>query len=164
MPNVVIDTDQDIFEGKEKSDYPNLEAVRGWDKYATRFVVDNQMFEAEISIELVARGDLFYDMTKIKNITPDSRRSMSPTTSQSDVIEGNPSINSISKENENVNSFDENSLENSSNDNIRRSRRIFNREEVSRSLDDVVEMMTVIGNIDEYTFDISVNKSTLISS
>lgn len=235
---VVIDTDQDIFEGKEKSDYPKIvrqymvkkfrgkvlnvgenktyinrnqleeytfpanrrldedikaakmkagteldnllkvakylghteddgrhpEAIRGWDKYATRFVVDHQMFEAEISIELVARGDLFYDMTKIKNITPDSRRSMSPTTSQSDVVEGKPSTNSISEENENVNSFDENSSKNNSNEDIRRSRRILNEEEMRQAIDDVVEMLTVIGNVDENTFDVTVNKSSLLSS
>ncbi len=238
---VVIDTDQDIFEGKEKSDYPKIvrrymldkfrgkvlnvgesrayinkdgvseyafpanrrmdenikaakmkagteldnllktakflehknddgrhpDATRGWDKHKTKFIVDDRMFEGEISVKLMERGDLFYDMSKIKDITPgtNGKDLLSQSASrQSDVVEGKPSINSISEENENVNSFDEKSSENVSNDNIRRSRRIFNPRELKESIDDVLQMLAVIGNIDENTFDISVNKSLALKN
>ena len=47
---------------------------------------------------------------------------------------------------------------------IRYSRRILNTEEMRQVIDDVVEMLTVIGNVDEKTFDVTVNKSALLSS
>lgn len=56
------------FIGNEADDGRHPEAVRGWDKYKTYFTFDGEIFfEGEISIELIKRGDLFYDITKIKD-------------------------------------------------------------------------------------------------
>ena len=56
------------FIGNEADDGRHPEAVRGWDKYKTYFTFDGEnFFEGEISIELIKRGDLFYDITKIKD-------------------------------------------------------------------------------------------------
>ena len=51
------------------------DAVRGWNTWRTRFAVYNSeiedisVFEGEVKIKRIARGDVFYDITKIKNIT-----------------------------------------------------------------------------------------------
>lgn len=50
------------------------DAVRGWNYYKTYFLVPDsggvhQAFEGIVKIKLIARGDCFYDITKIKNIT-----------------------------------------------------------------------------------------------
>ncbi|MBQ3019149.1 MAG: hypothetical protein IJD77_01000 [Clostridia bacterium] len=174
---VVIDTDQDIFEGKEKSDYPKIvrqylldkfrdkvlpvgskmayikreslkeyaypadrrtdadikaakmkagteldnllktakffehqrddgrhpDAVRGWDKYKTQFIVDGRKFEGEVSIKLTQRGDVFYDMTKIKDITSGTNGkdlSSQSASRRSDAIEGRPSTTIIREKTE----------------------------------------------------------------
>ena len=51
------------------------DAVRGWNTWKTRFSVydkaskDVIVFEGEVKIKRIARGDVFYDITHIKNIT-----------------------------------------------------------------------------------------------
>lgn len=81
----------------QEDDGRHEDAVRGWDKYKTQFIVDEQLFEGEISLKLTQRGDVFYDMSKIKNITPGTSRSKAPTSSQSDVVEGKPSTSIITE-------------------------------------------------------------------
>ena len=93
------------YVGHQTDDGRHPDAVRGWDKYKTRFIVDGRTFEGEISLKLTQRGDVFYDITKIKDITPGMSGAVLPTSRRSDVVEGNPSTNSISEGNENVNSF-----------------------------------------------------------
>lgn len=57
----------------EKDDGRHKDAVRGWNYYETVFTVptDNgvKVYSGEISIKLISRGDCFYDITKIKDIT-----------------------------------------------------------------------------------------------
>lgn len=44
------------------------DATRGWDYYKTRFTFDGEnIYEGIISIKLIDRGDLFYDITQIEN-------------------------------------------------------------------------------------------------
>lgn len=125
----------------QEDDGRHADAVRGWDKYKTRFIVDGRTFESEISIKLTRRGDVFYDMTKIKDITPGMSRSVLPTSSQSDVNERTPSTISISDENKKVNAFDEKSTKNVPDGEIRRSRRAISREDVSTAVEDTLSAM-----------------------
>ena len=57
--------------GKDDGRHPD--AVRGWNKYLTYYAVnvdgEYQVYSGVVSIKRIARGDLFYDITKIKNIT-----------------------------------------------------------------------------------------------
>lgn len=56
------------FMKHEADDGRHPDAVRGWDKYKTYFTFDEKtIFEGEISIKLLEKGDLFYDITKIKD-------------------------------------------------------------------------------------------------
>lgn len=52
----------------EADDGRHPDATRGWDYYKTRFTFDGEnIYEGIISIKLIDRGDLFYDITKIEN-------------------------------------------------------------------------------------------------
>lgn len=52
----------------EADDGRHPDATRGWDYYKTRFAFDGEnIYEGIISIKLIDRGDLFYDITKIEN-------------------------------------------------------------------------------------------------
>ena len=44
-------------------------AVRGWDYYNVIYQVGDRFFEGETQIKKIARGDIFYDITKIEDIT-----------------------------------------------------------------------------------------------
>lgn len=52
------------------------EAIRGWNTYRIRFAVKSnsgiKVYSGEIKIERIARGDIFYDITQIKEITDDT--------------------------------------------------------------------------------------------
>ena len=70
-------------------------------KFRKEFIVDGHMWYGEVSIELMDRGNLFYDVSKIKDITPgtNGKDLLSQSASrQSDVLEGKPS-NTIIREN-----------------------------------------------------------------
>ena len=91
------------FVAHENDDGRHPEATRGWDKYKTQFIVDGHMFDGEVSIELMDRGNLFYDVSKIKDITPgtNGKDLLSQSASrQSDVLEGNPSTTIIRENSE----------------------------------------------------------------
>ncbi|MDR1590361.1 MAG: hypothetical protein LBS51_09255 [Oscillospiraceae bacterium] len=55
------------FVRHEDDDGRHAEATRGWDKYGVNFRVAGRMFNGEISVMLTERGDVFYDLTKIKS-------------------------------------------------------------------------------------------------
>ena len=59
---------------------------------------------------------------------------------------------------ENVNAFDKNSL----NIDVKHSRRVVAKEGISRSIDDAVEMLAVVGNLEDETHDIELSKGKLI--
>ena len=89
------------FIGHEADDGRHPDAVRGWDKYKTYFTFDGKtIFEGEISIKLLERGDLFYDMTKIKDTS--TARAAGTATGSSSASDGDVSINSIRDNTENV--------------------------------------------------------------
>lgn len=93
------------FVGHESDDGRHPDAVRGWDKYKTKFTFDGKnIFEGEISIKLIARGDLFYDLTKIKNTSAVSAVDTENSKSTSD--KGVLTISNITQEKEPVKSFE----------------------------------------------------------
>ncbi|MBE6598557.1 MAG: hypothetical protein E7638_03845 [Ruminococcaceae bacterium] len=62
------------FVSHSSDDGRHPDAVRGWNTYKTSFVVPNaeggfEAFEGDVKIKLIQRGDCFYDITNIKNIT-----------------------------------------------------------------------------------------------
>ncbi|MFZ5975199.1 MAG: hypothetical protein ACOYU3_07305 [Bacillota bacterium] len=63
----------------EEDDGRHPEVTGGWDKYKTVFKVGKEYFQGQISVQITNRGRIFYDVTKIKNIT--------------DVTSGQPVIN-----------------------------------------------------------------------
>ena len=90
------------YVGHENDDGRHPEAVRGWDKYKTKFTFDGKnIFEGEISIELIARGDLFYDLTKIKNTSAVSAVDTANSKSTSD--KGVLTTSNITQDAEDVN-------------------------------------------------------------
>ncbi len=63
--------------GRSNDDGRHPEAVRGWDTYRTTFLVEKEKgeytaFNGDIKVKLIARGDCFYDITNIKDITNSS--------------------------------------------------------------------------------------------
>lgn len=89
------------FIGHEADDGRHPDAVRGWDKYKTYFTFDGKtIFEGEISIKLLERGDLFYDMTKIKDTS--TARTAGTATGSNSASDGDVSTNSIRDNTENV--------------------------------------------------------------
>lgn len=82
------------FIGHEADDGRHPDAVRGWDKYKTYFTFDGKtIFEGEISIKLLERGDLFYDMTKIKDTS--TARAAGTATGSNSASDRDVSTNSI---------------------------------------------------------------------
>jgi hypothetical protein len=69
------------------------DAVRGWDYYNARFDVGGKMFSGQIAVKLTSRGDVFYDVTKIKSVSAvragDNQLNGSPAS------DGNASADSI---------------------------------------------------------------------
>lgn len=61
--------DASVFLRHEDDDGRHPDAIGGWDKYSTTFKVGKEYFKGEIQIKIIKRGRLFYDVTKIKNIT-----------------------------------------------------------------------------------------------
>ena len=62
------------YAGHRPDNGRHTDAVRGWNYYDLKYVVPNEngkltVYSAEIQIKLIARGDCFYDITKIKDIT-----------------------------------------------------------------------------------------------
>jgi hypothetical protein len=55
--------------GHENDDGRHPEAIGGWDKYKSTFRIEDRFFQGELSIMITKRGRVFYDMTKIKDIT-----------------------------------------------------------------------------------------------
>ena len=60
------------FVSHEDDDGRHSDAVRGWDTYKVVYEVGGHYFEGETKIKLIERGDVFYDITKIKDITSDT--------------------------------------------------------------------------------------------
>ena len=89
------------FVKHEADDGRHPDAVRGWDKYKTYFTIDGKtIFEGEISIKLLERGDLFYDITKIKDTS--IARTAGTADGSSSASNRDVSINSIRDNAENV--------------------------------------------------------------
>ena len=80
----------------EPDDGRHPDAVRGWNVWKSRFAVYNKVekkysaYEGEVKIKRIARGDLFYDITQIKNITDGDMGQSIITDAQS--ISDKPSI------------------------------------------------------------------------
>lgn len=116
--------DEDVFESKmhAASDFDELlaaseyighsdddgrhpDAVRGWDTYRTTFLVEREegeytAFTGDIKVKLIERGDCFYDITNIKNIT---NSSAGQTLIKAAGSIGDASVDSIAQSDENVN-------------------------------------------------------------
>lgn len=98
------------FIGHETDDGRHPDAVRGRDKYKTYFTFDGKtIFEGEISIKLLEKGDLFYDVTKIKDTS--TARAAETTIGSNSASDGDVSTNSIRDNAEKVNNKVENSGE-----------------------------------------------------
>jgi hypothetical protein len=52
------------------------DAVGGWDKYRTLFQVGTCMYEGIISVKNTANGNVFYDLTKMKDVTASNTANM----------------------------------------------------------------------------------------
>ncbi len=61
--------DASVFLTHEYDDGRHPDAVRGWDKYRTIFEVDGRFFEGIVTLKKIQKGDVFYDVTKIRDIT-----------------------------------------------------------------------------------------------
>lgn len=71
---------QNLLESSEflnwkADDGRHADAVRGWNNWLTRYAVQDprtneiRAFEGEVRIKRIAKGDVFYDITKIREIT-----------------------------------------------------------------------------------------------
>lgn len=91
------------FVKHEADDGRHPDAVRGWDKYKTYFTFDGKIiFEGEISIKLLKKGDLFYDITKIKDTS--IARAAETVDGSSSASNRDVFTNNIHQNTENVNS------------------------------------------------------------
>ena len=98
------------FVKHEADDGRHPDAVRGWDKYKTCFTFDGKtIFEGEISIKLLERGDLFYDITKIKDTS--TARAAGTADGSSSASNRDVSADIIRQETEKVNKSNEKSSE-----------------------------------------------------
>ena len=66
LPNIV---EAGTFVGHSEDDGRHPEAVRGWDYYQVIYQVADRIFEGKTSIKKIERGDVFYNVTKIRDIT-----------------------------------------------------------------------------------------------
>ncbi len=90
----------------EADDGRHPDATRGWDYYKTWFTFDGEnIYEGIISIKLIDRGDLFYDITKIENTS--AARAAGIAKGNSSASDKGASTNNIRQENEKVNSLRE---------------------------------------------------------
>lgn len=90
----------------EADDGRHPDATRGWDYYKTWFTFDGEnIYEGIISIKLIDRGDLFYDITKIENTS--AAHTAGIAKGNSSVSDKGASTNNIRQENEKVNSLRE---------------------------------------------------------
>ena len=80
------------------------DAVRGWDTYLTLFKVADKYFEGQAKIKKIAKGDLFYDITKIKDVTERTFGSMDKSKSESPETS---STTNYAQKSENVNTSEE---------------------------------------------------------
>ncbi len=100
------------FSRHSADDGRHPDAVRGWDYYDTVFAVPTEngyrIYSGEVSVKLISRGDCFYDITKIKDITDgtDGQAYLKAA-----ISEGNVFDNSIPQHSSNVNTFSENSFD-----------------------------------------------------
>ena len=82
--------DASVFMTHEEDDGRHPDAVNGWDKYRTTFEVNNRFFEGSVTIKKIKFGDVFYDVTKIEDITQPMRAKYSEELQypgQSDVLD-----------------------------------------------------------------------------
>ena len=94
----------------EVDDGRHPDAVRGWDKYKTYFTLDGKtIYEGEISIKLLERGDLFYDITKIKDTS--TARAAETADGSSSASNRDVFTNNIHQKEENVNTSRQNRSE-----------------------------------------------------
>ena len=85
------------------------DAVRGWDYYSIKYVVPDEQgclhaYKGEIQVKLIQRGDCFYDITKIEDITSGSAGQTLIKAAGSAQTSSN---NSIPETTEKINSSDE---------------------------------------------------------
>lgn len=105
-----------VFDRHEADDGSHPDAVRGWNTYKVNFVVPTdagslRVYSGEIKIKLIARGDCFYDMTKIEDIT---NGNVGQTLIKAAGSVYKSSTSSITEPGEKVNTFSEKSSEKSS--------------------------------------------------
>ena len=89
------------------------DAVRGWNYYEVMYVIPNEYgklkaYKGKIQIKLIERGDCFYDITKIEDIT-NGTAGQTLIKAAGSVYDS--SINSIPENSENVNKNSENNLD-----------------------------------------------------
>ena len=106
------------FSHHEADNGRHPDAVRGWDYYSIIYVVPDKQenlhaYKGEIQIKLIGRGDCFYDITKIEDITSGTAGQTLIKAAGSAQIS---SDNSISENEEKINSSDERSSKNRSYD------------------------------------------------
>lgn len=94
----------------------HADATRGWNYYDIKYVVPNDdgslhVYSGEIQIKLIDRGDCFYDVTKIKDITNSSAGQALIKAAGS---VRNAFVNSIPQTAEKINTSTKKSFENSS--------------------------------------------------
>ncbi len=118
----------------ENDDGRHPDATRGWNYYTINYVVPNQnggynAYEGVISIKLIDRGDCFYDMTKIRDITNGAAGQA--------FIKAAGSANNVSK-----NSIPQNSEKSTENakkvSNERSSKKAYRRADASATLEEAV--------------------------
>lgn len=66
IPNLI---EAGQYLGHKEDDGRHPDAVRGWDYYQVIYQVADRFFEGKTVIKKINRGDIFYDVTKIKDIT-----------------------------------------------------------------------------------------------
>ena len=65
----IVDASSFIKHSENNEEHPNIKARNGWDYYETLFRIGNRLFKGQLDICNTVKGKLFYDISKIKDIT-----------------------------------------------------------------------------------------------
>ncbi len=65
----IVDASSFIKHSENNEEHPNIKAINGWDYYETIFRIGNRLFKGQLDICNTVKGKLFYDISKIKDIT-----------------------------------------------------------------------------------------------
>lgn len=65
----IVDASSFIKHSENNEEHPNIKARNGWDYYETIFRIGNRLFKGQLDICNTVKGKLFYDISKIKDIT-----------------------------------------------------------------------------------------------